>query len=219
MGLWLLMMAFGYGISTAQVAATTLQTKVANPKLVNVHFKKIPLPKALKAIAQKANAGISFKTNDVPSSPVTYEAKDESVYHVLDDVLEGTDLYYTLSDNKRVILIKQKLSKMVVRQETVSGTVTDAQTGKAIPGVNILVVGTSTGTASDADGHYSLQVESLQDTLRFSYIGYQTQKVPMNGRTSIDVALQTSTQAMEQVVVTALGIKSEKRSLGYSINR
>ncbi len=215
MGLWLLMMAFGYGISTAQVAATTLQTKkTTKPRLVNVHFKKIPLPKALKAIAQKANAGISFKTDDVPSSPVTYQAKNESVYHVLDDVLEGTDLYYTLSDNKRVILIKQKLSKMVVRQNTVSGTVTDAATGKTISGVNILIVGTSTGAATDADGHYSLDVSSLQDTLRFSYIGYQTKKVPINGRASIDVAMKSATKALNQLVVVGFGKQTRKNIVG-----
>jgi TonB-linked SusC/RagA family outer membrane protein len=209
MGLWLIMMVFDCGICTAQVAATTPQTKVTKPGLVNVHFKKISLPKALKVIAQKADAGISFKTNDVPNRPVTYQAKGESVYHVLDAVLEGTDLYYTLSDNKKVILIKQKLSEMVVRQNTVSGTVSDAQTGDPLPGVNILVVGTSTGTATDADGHYELEVKSLQDTLRFSYIGYQTQTVAIKGRTKIDAVLESSTQALQQMVVVGFGEQKE----------
>jgi TonB-linked SusC/RagA family outer membrane protein len=213
-GLWLLMMIFGYGISTAQVAATVPQTSNGQQRLVSVNFYHKPLPNALKAIAQKANAGISFKTVDVPNDLITYEAEDESVYHVLDDVLEGTDLYYTLSDNKRVILIKQKLSKMVVQQETVSGTVTDAQTGDPLAGVNILEVGTSNGTATNSKGHYSLQVKSLQDSLRFSYIGYQTQKVPMNGRTSIDVELKTATQGLNQLVVIGFGSQSRRKIVG-----
>jgi TonB-linked SusC/RagA family outer membrane protein len=219
MGLWLLIMAFGYGISTAQVAAINPQTNLTKPRLVSVHFKKKPLPKALKAIAQKANAGISFKTVDVPKIPVTYQAEDESVYHVLDVVLEGTDLYYTLSDNKRVILIKQMLSKMVVQQETVSGTVTDAQTGDPLAGVNILIVGTSTGTSTNNKGHYSLQVKSLKDSLRFSYIGYKTQKMPINGRTSIDVELKSSTTALNQLVVSGVATKTKQSNVGTDVTQ
>lgn len=63
---------------------------------------------------------------------------------------------------------------VMAQNSTVSGTVTAAQTGNSLIGVNILVVGTSRGTATDANGHYSISVPSLQDSLRFSFIGYQT---------------------------------------------
>jgi TonB-linked SusC/RagA family outer membrane protein len=97
-----------------------------------------------------------------------------------------------------------------VQQETVSGTVTDAQTGETLPGVNILVKGTSTGTVTDSVGHYSLSISSLQDTLRFSFIGYKQQVVPINGRTQINIALEPTTIAGKELVVTAFGEKQQK---------
>lgn len=92
----------------------------------------------------------------------------------------------------------------------VSGTVTDAQTGKPLIGANILVVGTSTGTTTDADGHYSLTVSSLQDTLRFSYIGYKKKMVPISGQTTINVSLKPTIVSGQQVVVVGYGTQKKK---------
>jgi TonB-linked SusC/RagA family outer membrane protein len=89
--------------------------------------------------------------------------------------------------------------------QTVTGTVTDASTGAVLPGVNIKVKGTTTGTSTDADGKYSLQVHSLQDTLVFSFIGYQTQSISMNGRTTANVALKPSILHGKQMVVVGYG--------------
>jgi TonB-linked SusC/RagA family outer membrane protein len=94
-------------------------------------------------------------------------------------------------------------------QQKITGTVTDAQTGNTMPGVNILVVGTSTGTATDANGHFSLQVESVQDTLRFTFIGYQTKTVPINGRTEIDVVLKPKVFSGQQLVVVGYGTQKK----------
>src|SRR5699024_8366864 len=80
----------------------------------------------------------------------------------------------------------------------------------------ILVKGTTTGTSTGAGGAFVLTVESLQDTLVVSYIGYQTQEVPIDGRTTIDVALQSQAISGEELVVTALGQKRAEESLTYS---
>jgi hypothetical protein len=84
------------------------------------------------------------------------------------------------------IFIVGLTTNLYAQNKTVSGKVTDAQTGEPLPGVNILVVGTSTGAATDGKGHYSVSVPSLQDTLRFSFIGYGTKTIPINGRTTIN---------------------------------
>src|SRR5699024_10941709 len=133
-------------------------------------------------------------------------------------VLKGTDLYYTLSDNKKVILIKQRQShlQMAAVQQTVSGTVTDAQTGDPLPGVNILVVGNSSGAATDDKGHYSVSVPSLQDTLRFWFIRYQTKTVPINGRTTINIAIKPTTFSGKQLVVVGYG-EQEKKNLTEAV--
>ena len=79
---------------------------------------------------------------------------------------------------------------------TVTGTVTDATNGEPIPGVTILVKGTTMGTSTDLVGKYSIQAES-NSTLSFSFIGYEPQDIPINGRAIIDVALNVSSQSIE----------------------
>lgn len=93
-------------------------------------------------------------------------------------------------------------------QQTVSGTITDANTGDPIPGVNVIVVGTEIGTVSDQDGTYQLTAPSPEDSLRFSYIGYDTRTVAINGRSTIDVRLESTTLTGSEVVVVGY---SERR--------
>jgi TonB-linked SusC/RagA family outer membrane protein len=100
------------------------------------------------------------------------------------------------------------------QNNTVSGTITDAQTGNSLPGVNIKVMGTTTGTATNAKGHYLLTVPSLQDTLQFSFIGYETQTVPIKGRTAIDVALKPATISGNQLVVVGFGKQKQENVTG-----
>ncbi|MFA7468638.1 MAG: carboxypeptidase-like regulatory domain-containing protein, partial [Desulfotomaculaceae bacterium] len=100
-------------------------------------------------------------------------------------------------------------------QFTVTGTVVDAD-GTPLPGANILEKGTTNGTQSDFDGNFSLEVSSANVTLEVSYIGFNTQEVALGGRSSLRVNLSENAQALAEVVVTALGIKTEKRALGYA---
>jgi TonB-linked SusC/RagA family outer membrane protein len=96
------------------------------------------------------------------------------------------------------------------QNKTVSGKVTDAQTGKSLSGVNILVKGTTTGAFTDENGHYKLEVSSLQDTLRFSFIGYETKNVSIGGRTTVNITLQPTVFSGQQLVVIAFGEKKQK---------
>jgi len=100
-------------------------------------------------------------------------------------------------------------------QQTVTGTVTDEE-GIGIPGVTVLEKGTANGTITSIDGVYSLQV-SPNATLAFSFVGLQTVEEQINGRSVIDVTLVASAIGLEEVVVTALGISKEKKSLGYAV--
>ena len=97
----------------------------------------------------------------------------------------------------------------------VSGTVTGADDGMPLPGVSVIVKGTTTGAATDMDGKYSLNVPE-NATLVFSYIGYATQEVALAGRTTVDVALDPAAEDIGEVVITALGISREKKAIGYA---
>src|SRR6056297_339859 len=104
-------------------------------------------------------------------------------------------------------------------QMQISGTVTNAETGEPIPGVSIVVQGQTTiGTTTDMEGGYSFEVPSDAETLVFSFVGMQAQEVSINGRTTIDVEMQPAVEEMEEVVVTALGVTRERKSLGYSVS-
>ncbi len=89
--------------------------------------------------------------------------------------------------------------------QQVSGTVVDGETSETLPGVNILVKGTATGTSTNAEGAYQVNVTSMSDTLIFSFVGYETREVPINGRNQIDVQLMPQALSGEELVVVGYG--------------
>lgn len=96
-------------------------------------------------------------------------------------------------------------------QSTVTGTVVEAETGESLPGVNIVLQGSpNVGTSTNLDGEYTIEVPSLDDTLVFSYIGYQEQVVPIEGRTTIDVELERRAISGDDIVVVGYG--TQRRS-------
>jgi len=106
---------------------------------------------------------------------------------------------------------------LYAQERTITGKVTDAADGSGLPGVNIAVAGTSQGTITDMDGNFSITVPDDNASLSFSFIGYTAQTVAVGSQTTIDIALKSSDVGLEEVVVTALGIKREEKALGYSL--
>jgi TonB-linked SusC/RagA family outer membrane protein len=100
---------------------------------------------------------------------------------------------------------------------TVSGTVTDK--GTPLPGVSILVKGTTVGTTTDGDGRYTVAVPGDAGTLVFSFIGYKTQEIEIGNRTEINVEIEEDIQSLTEVVVTALGVQRESKALGYATQK
>ena len=101
------------------------------------------------------------------------------------------------------------------QQKTVTGTVSDVS-GLPLPGVSVVVKGTSTGTQTDFDGKYSINVLTNQ-VLVFSFIGTKTQEITVTSN-NINVKLEEDEQVLEGVIVTAQGIKREKQALGYAVS-
>jgi TonB-linked SusC/RagA family outer membrane protein len=108
---------------------------------------------------------------------------------------------------------KQQTDEIDIR---ISGQVTN-EDGEPFIGATIIVKGTSTGTVTDVDGNYSLTVPDENSILVFSAVGYGTQEQTVGGRTVINVTLLTDISDLEEVVVTALGVKKEAKKLGYSV--
>ncbi len=122
---------------------------------------------------------------------------------------------------KRKILQLLFLFAMVatsaMAQKTVTGTVKD-DTGEPMPGVNVIIAGTTQGTITDSNGKYSIQVPNEDAVLHFSFIGMEAQDIPVAGKSVIDVTLKASAVGLDEVVVTSLGITREKKSLGYAVD-
>lgn len=109
-------------------------------------------------------------------------------------------------------------TNLYAQSRSVSGKVTAGDDGSSLPGVNVLVEGTLNGTISDLDGNYKITVTD-GTALVFSFVGYELQTISLDARSAIDVVLQPDVQALDEVVVTAFGIKQEKKALGYTVQQ
>lgn len=112
------------------------------------------------------------------------------------------------------IIICLALSYGALAQTNVSGTVVD-ETGQPLPGVTVLEKGTANGAITDIDGKYTVSVGE-DATLVFSFIGYRTVEVAVNGRSVVDYAMELDIQSLNEVVVTAFGLEKEEKSLGFA---
>ena len=103
------------------------------------------------------------------------------------------------------------------QERVVSGKVTAQEDASSLPGVNVVLKGTTNGTVTDSDGNFKLNVPAAGGSLVFSFIGLQTSEIVIGDRTVIDVSLGLDIQQLSEVVVTAVGIQREKKALGYSV--
>ncbi|MDX1640056.1 MAG: TonB-dependent receptor [Balneolaceae bacterium] len=169
---------------------------------ISLNVEEMPVRQVLKGIQNQVGAQIVY-TEDLLKGDlrVTLHSEKQKLFDVLDQINKQTGLKYWATGS----FIIMRGIELPDQMEAVSGQVTDAASGEPLPGVNVIVKGTTTGISTDSEGEYQLNVPSLQDTLVFSFIGYQTQEVPINGRTSIDVALQTQAVSGEELVVIGYG--------------
>jgi len=190
-----------------------------NRKHMNININNLKFSDALYRISNKASVGISFSPDIIPAYKVSLHLKNVSVYQALYKLLSGTGLQVVLPKTKDVLVIQKKTQNLGLKnkQETVSGTITDAQTGDTLPGVNVILKGTTTGTSTNATGHYSLNVPSLQDTLVFSFIGYEKKTVPIDGHRKINIELTPKTISGKSLVVVGYVKLKEKNLTGSNV--
>ncbi|MDF9799264.1 TonB-linked SusC/RagA family outer membrane protein [Catalinimonas alkaloidigena] len=105
----------------------------------------------------------------------------------------------------------------LAQEHIVTGTIISAEDNSPIPGVNVLVRGSTTGTISNINGEYSIEASSDTTTLVFSFIGFQTKEVAVENQSVIDIKMQADVAELSEVVVTAFGLEREKKALGYTV--
>lgn len=179
-----------------------------------------PLKSVLQKIRKQSGYQLVYNSDVIgKAAPVSINVKDASLTEVLTLSLAGQSLSFRISDN--IILIKPELKKMQVQAAlpvNITGTVTDSK-GETLIGVGVVVKGTTTGTSTDMNGNYSITVPDDNAVLVFSYIGFETQEIAVSSRSSINIVLQELKTALNEIVVTALGISREAKSLTYSTQK
>ena len=157
-------------------------------------------------------------------STVTVEplkVKDASLEQVLNTLLKNKDISYKIEEN--IIYLSEKensnsLQQQSGKERTITGQVVDAK-GEPLIGVSILVKGTTDGAITDLDGNYKIMTKSNNPVIVYSYIGYKTQEIPLKGQTTINITMMDDTQVIDEVVVTALGIKRSEKALSYNVTQ
>ncbi|MBS5444800.1 MAG: TonB-dependent receptor [Bacteroides sp.] len=157
-------------------------------------------------------------------STVTVEplkVKDASLEQVLNTLLKNKDISYKIEEN--IIYLSEKensdsLQQQSGKERTITGQVVDAK-GEPLIGVSILVKGTTDGAITDLDGNYKIVTKSNNPVIVYSYIGYKTLEIPLKGQTAINITMMDDTQVIDEVVVTALGIKRSEKALSYNVTQ
>jgi TonB-linked SusC/RagA family outer membrane protein len=189
---------------------------------VSISVKDEELIKVFRLLEKKTP--FSFTFNDVvidPSAKITFSERKVTLYNLLYAISREQRLNFRrVNDNIHVTKAEENVNTPeVINQQAIvhiTGVVRDKN--GPLPGVSVLVKGTSTGTITDATGSFELDVEE-NAILQISFIGYKTREIALGGQTTFDITLEEDVTSLNEVVVTAMGISRDKASLGYSVQQ
>lgn len=200
---------------------------------INLDVENETIQNVLEKIESKSDFKFFYKSSDIDENRiVSLKAKNKKIAEILDQIFEGQPVTYSMVKNQIILkrgpdkIIRTKsdnktnegaYSEKKIDQYTISGTITDSQ-GVPIPGVNVLEKNTTNGVAADFDGNYTIQVSGPESILTFSSIGYASQERVVGQATTMDIVMTEDAQALDEVVITALGIKRDKKALSYSVS-
>ncbi len=211
-----LLLALMSAASARSVKAQGLLDKKITLSVANKNLKNV-----LGRIEQAAAVKFAYSSQTIPlANKVSLEVADERLGDVLKTLLAPYKVSYEVVGNQ--IIIQRNGMKMVIpgdepvaRFKRITGVVKAAD-GTLVPGVTVAVKGTAKGAVTNAEGRYQIDAEEGA-TLVFSAIGFATQEVVVGSAATYDIVLQESKKELAEVVVTALGVKKEKRALGFSV--
>lgn len=196
-------------------------------KLLTLKEKNIPMESVLKEIEKQSEFFFLYNNKQInDQQKIDIDVTDKLIGDVLKTMLEGTSIHYLIKDRQIVLYQGNDLRSIVdalggsgdIRQQqpAVSGTVTD-ENGQPLPGVTVVVKGTTQGTVTNADGEYSLTDLPDDATLVFSFVGMRTQEIEVGDQTSINVTMEVDAIGIEEVVAIGYGVK-KKASLTAAIS-
>jgi len=180
---------------------------------LNLKFDKETLENVFSKIEANSEFSIFYKNDLIKNSrEVSGEFKDVLVSNILDQVLKSENLSYTIKDKLIMIVPIEYIAVENTTQQQgkkISGKVTDTS-GAALPGVSVVIQGTTAGVITDNDGKYSISNVSENAILRFSFVGMKMQEVVVKGNSNIEVVLQEETIGIDEVVAIGYGTKRKR---------
>lgn len=172
---------------------------------LDINMKKTSVEEMLRNIELNSTYRFFYRSKDLEGKQsIDLNIKDKSVLEILDAVLPQMDLSYEVFDN--YIAVKERANNVSLEKQqiVIKGKVTDVD-GNPLPGVNVVEKGTTNGAITNLDGEYTISVSSPDATLSFSYVGFLTEDIELNGQTSIDITLVEDITSLEEVVVIGYG--------------
>lgn len=183
---------------------------------LSVNLKDVTVERVLMEIEQQTDYSFVYNKETINlEKKVDVKFDNCQVRDILEDLFESDNVDYYLFDNQVVLTHKSA----VVSQEdgVVTGLVVD-QKGVPLPGVSIVIKGTTTGITTDIDGKYSLEVPANDAVLVFSFVGMKSVEVPVAGESKINVTLQDNTLGLDEVVVVGYGVQKKSNLTGSVTN-
>ena len=190
----------------------------------SLHLDKATIQQVFNEIQKKSEFIIFYKDDQFdPSHLSDIDVVEGTVDQILDQAFKSTNLGYKIIDRQIVIVSEQmKAEPSVTRSEInaeqkkeISGIVKDAK-GLTMPGVSVVIKGTTLGTITDADGKFAIKIPVDAQSLIFSFIGMKTQEIVIGAKSVINITMVEEKIAVDEVVVTALGIVKSKKTLTYA---
>ena len=180
-----------------------------NAQKVSFNGERLSLKQAFEKIESVSKYKIAYNTSQLDvNKQVVLNQKNQDVLQILSDLLKGTNCVYQVNDNYIVITLKddEKVKK-------IKGTIKDSA-GEPIIGANVILKGDATvGSITDIDGNFDLSVPS-NATLQVSYIGYNTQDVPVGNKSFLNITLKEDTETLDEVVVVGYGSQKKVNVIG-----
>lgn len=182
---------------------------------LTLSLQNVSIRDVLREVEDQTDFSFVYRNANIDVSRiVSVEIKEKTVESLLDQIFKGTAVFYEVID-KQVVLVdnsKDNPSPSPIvqqQQKPVTGKVTDSS-GNVLPGVTVMVKGTTTGIITDTDGSYTMTNIPADAVLRFSFVGMRTQEIALSGKSSINVTLDEETLGIEEVV--AVGYGTQKRA-------
>ncbi len=188
---------------------------------ISVNFNNTTIKQAISLLRTQHNYSFSINITDIDlNKRVSYKADDVELKDVLNHVFEGQGVQCSIKGNI-ITVSKAGAHTALLQQESkevlIKGSIKD-ESGEPLPGVTVLVKGTTQGTITDLDGNYSLKVLN-NAVLQFSYIGFLTVEKLITGSEVINLTMSADSEILGDVVVTALGIKRSEKALSYNVQQ